>query len=92
MNASQASKWENLHLVPSYRILMETDHPFGDRSEAPPRRPGHVTKPEHEVSAALGLSSEAVRVQTWRNLRTLTDELSLAEMFPHDFQVQFLAV
>ena len=92
VNASQARKWENLHLVPSDRIPMETVHPFGDRSEAQPRRPGHVTKPEHAVSAALGLSPEALRVQTWRNLRTLADELSLAEMFPHEFQVQFLAV
>ena len=75
VNASQARKWESLRLVPLDRVLLETDHPFGDRSEAQPRRPGNVTKPEHAVAAALGLTPDALRVQTWRNLRTLAGEL-----------------
>ena len=40
---------------------------------------------------ALGLSSGALRTQMWRNLKTLAERLSLVDMFPRGFQVQFLA-
>jgi hypothetical protein len=40
----------------------------------------------------LGLTPVGLRVQTWRHLKVLVDELFLAEMFPREFQVQFLAV
>ncbi len=92
VNASQAKKWPGLKLVPLERVLLETDHPFGDRSEAQPRRPGKVTKPEHAVGTALGMSAHALRLQAWRNLKLMAEKLSLIEMFPTDFQVQFLAV
>jgi TatD DNase family protein len=91
INASQAKKWAALNLVPLDRILMETDHPFGDRSETQPRRPGNATKSEHAVAAALGVSADALRLQTWRNLRGIAEKLSLIEMFPAEFQVQFLS-
>jgi hypothetical protein len=38
------------------------------------------------------MSAESLRLQTWRNLKSLTERLSLVEMFPRDFQIQFLAV
>lgn len=91
VNVSQARKWADLGLVPLDRILMETDHPFGDRSEPQPRRPGNLTKSERSVAAAFGVSADALRLQTWRNLRTLAEKLSVIEMFPRDFQVQFLS-
>lgn len=92
VNASQAKKWKSLRLVPLDRLLLETDHPFGDRSESQPRRPGNVSKPETVVSAAFNISPEALRLQTWRNLKAISEKLNLVEMFPRDFQVQFLAV
>jgi TatD DNase family protein len=92
INASQAGSWESLRLVPLDRLLLETDHPFGDRSELPPRRPGNLAKSEIAVSAALGASPDTVRLRTWRNLKAISEKLNLVEMFPHDFQVQFLAV
>lgn len=92
INASQARSWESLRLVPLDRLLLETDHPFGDRSEEPPRRPGNLAKSESAVSAALGASPDTVRRWTWRNLKAISEKLNLLEMFPHDFQVQFLAV
>lgn len=91
VNASQATRWESLSLVPLDRLLLETDHPFGDRSQPQPRRPGNVSRPEGTISAKLGLNPNALRRQTWRNLRGLADKLDLLEMFPRDFQVQFLA-
>ncbi len=92
VNASQAKKWESLRLVPLDRLLLETDHPFGDRSESQPRRPGNLSKPESTVSAERSISPDALRRQTWRNLKTIAEKLTLVEMFPREFQVQFLAV
>lgn len=92
VNASQARSWESLRLVPLDRLLLETDHPFGDRSESPPRRPGNLAKSESAVSTAFSLSPDALRHQTWRNLKAISEKLNLVEMFPQDFQVQFLAV
>lgn len=91
VNASQASKWESLRLVPLDRVFLETDHPFGDRSASQPRRPGNITMPEGVTAGVLGVSPDALRLQTWRNLRTMVERLSLVEMFPREFQVQFLA-
>jgi TatD DNase family protein len=92
VNASQATKWESLRLVPLDRILLETDHPFGDRSESQPRRPGNLSRSESAVSAEIKISPDALRRQTWRNLKALAERLNLAEMLPREFQVQFLAV
>jgi TatD DNase family protein len=92
VNASQAKTWKNLLLIPLDRLLLETDHPFGDRSESPPRRPGNLSGSENAVSAAFGVSPDALRRQTWRNIKTIAEKLNVVEMFPLDFQVQFLAV
>jgi TatD DNase family protein len=92
LNASQAKKWKNLRLVPLGRLLLETDHPFGDRSESQPRRPGNLSQTESAVSAEFSISPDALRLQTWRNLKTIAEKLNLVEMFPRDFQIQFLAV
>jgi TatD DNase family protein len=92
VNASQAKRWKSLHLVPLDRLLLETDHPFGDRSESQPRRPGNLSQPESAVSAAFSISPDMLRRQTWRNLKGIAERLDLVEMFPRDFQVQFLAI
>jgi TatD DNase family protein len=92
VNASQARKWESLRLVPEEQLLLETDHPFGDRSEAQPHRPGNLLKAEGVVAAALDMTADDLRRQTWRTLRGAAERLSLVDMFPRDFQVQFLAL
>lgn len=91
VNASQAAKWPSLRLVPANRVFLETDHPFGDKSERGSRRPGTLTTAEATVAQAFGLSVEALRMQAWRNLRTLCEKLSLVELLPRAFQVQLLA-
>jgi TatD DNase family protein len=92
VNAAQARTWKSLSLVPLDRLLLETDHPFGDRSEVSPQRPGNLTKSETAVSAAFSVSPDALRRRTWRNLKEISEKLNLVEMFPREFQVQFLAV
>jgi TatD DNase family protein len=92
VNASQARSWGSLRLVPLDRLLLETDHPFGDRSESQPRRPGNLGKSETAVSAMFNVSPDVLRHQTWRNLKKISQKLDLVELFPQEFQVQFLAV
>jgi TatD DNase family protein len=92
INASQATKWRSLPLLPLERVLLETDHPFGDRAESRGRRPGNLLKAEQIVSAEFRITAEAVRRQSWRNFKTIAEELHLVEMFPQQFQVQFLAL
>jgi TatD DNase family protein len=91
INASQATKWRSLSLVPVERLLLETDHPFGDRAESQGRRPGNLLKAEQLVSAEFRITADAVRRQSWRNFKTVAEKLNLVDMFPQQFQVQFLA-
>ncbi len=91
VNAAQSSKWQARRIVPLERVLLETDHPFGDKREREPRRPGNVTRAETQVASALGLSAEALRHQAWRNLDALITDLGVHELLPKQFQVQLLA-
>lgn len=91
VNASQARKWPNLRVIPLDRLLLESDHPFGDRIEPEPRRPGNIRNAEQESAQVFGVSAEYLRSQTWRTLRAIAERLELEALFPHDFQVQFLA-
>ena len=92
VNASQANKWKSLRMVPLDRLLLETDHPFGDKTELQPRRPGNLSRPENAISVAFNISPDALRRQTWQNLKAISEKLNLVEMFPQEFQIQFLAV
>lgn len=71
VNASQVRSWKNLRLLPLDRILLETDHPFGDRSEPSPQRPGNLPNGENAVSVAFGVSPDALRYRNWRNLKAV---------------------
>lgn len=91
VNASQVRRWDALKVVPRNRLLTETDHPFGDRREAAPRRPGNVAYVERDLGSALGISADETRRLVWRNLQNLVGALGLVEQLPHQFQVQLLA-
>lgn len=49
INAAEVTRPKVLDSLRRDRVLTETDHPYGDRSEAMPRRPGQV----HAVEVAL---------------------------------------
>lgn len=91
INASQAKRWSALELVPASRVLLETDHPFGDKSERAPRRPGNLIAAETHVARRLGIQPAELRLQAWKNLKTMVDQLDLFDMLPRDFQVQLIA-
>jgi TatD DNase family protein len=92
VNASQVSKWAGLGALPKDRLLTETDHPFGDRREASPRRPGNIGLVERGLSESLGIRPDEVRHLTWQNFARLVDELHIHELLPHQFQVQLLVL
>jgi hypothetical protein len=51
-----------------------------------------LAKGESAVRAAFGLSPDAFRHQTWRNLRAIRERLNVLEMLPQAFPISFLAV
>jgi TatD DNase family protein len=81
-----------LRLIPFDRILVETDHPFGDRSESGLRRPGNLAITESAFSQTFSVPTEAVRRRTWSNLKAMSEKIEVTEQFRRDFQVQFLTV
>lgn len=91
VNASQAVRWAGLHVIPEDRLLTETDHPFGDRREASPRRPGKIGVAERRLGEVLGLRPDEVRRLVWQNLSRLATDVGVHDMLPHQFQVQMLA-
>lgn len=91
VNASQARNWPSLDLIPVDRLLLETDHPFGDRSQSPPRRPGNLSDAERQLATRLSMSILELRRHCWRNMGRVALGLGLFEMFPHEFQVQMIA-
>ena len=91
VNATQVNRWAGIGSIPADRLLTETDHPFGDRRERDPRRPGNVAAVERRLGTMLDMRADAVRSLVWRNLRGLVDDLGLVELLPHGFQVQMLA-
>lgn len=91
VNAAQVSKWPGFRAIPRDRLLTETDHPFGDRRETPPQRPGNVRLVERRLGERLDLAPDEVRRLAWRNLNRLATEVGVYDLLPHQFQVQMLA-
>ncbi|MBN9154707.1 MAG: TatD family hydrolase [Microbacterium sp.] len=75
------SSLELLQLIPLERILPETDHPYGDRRTAGVKQPGGVAEVERRIAKLHGLESREVRIQFWRNFRTLVDDVDSRQRF-----------
>lgn len=82
INAAMIKRDTLLRAIPLDRILTETDHPFGDRGVPGDRRPGLVTSVEQALAQLHSMSPLAVRMQLWRNLRTLSGEASVGALLP----------
>jgi TatD DNase family protein len=92
VNAAEVANPRILSLVPRDRVLTETDHPFGDRRQAAPRRPGRVDDVEAAMARRWNLDIDGVRSQVWANLRRIATQTATADMFPGAFQRAMLAV
>jgi TatD DNase family protein len=91
VNAAEVARPKILSLVPRDRVLTETDHPFGDRSQAAPRRPGRVDDIEAAMARRWKIDIDGVRRQVWVNFRRIATQTATADMFPGAFQRAMLA-
>jgi TatD DNase family protein len=83
------SSQETLKLIPTDRILPETDHPYGDRRTPGRKRPGGVDEVERRLGALHKLDSREIRIQFWRNLRTLFDSVDRPESLGSEWLTTF---
>lgn len=91
INAAEVVSPKVLDLLPKDRILTETDHPYGDRRETTPRRPGGVGAVEDALAQRWNVDINGVRRQVWSNLRQIATQTATAEKLPPAFQRSMLA-
>jgi len=92
LNAGEAASPKVIHLLPRDRVLTETDHPFGDRKQRPPRRPGRVSGIEIALAEQWATDVTNVRRQVWQNFRRLATETRTIDLLPPAFQRTMLGV
>lgn len=68
VNAAGLRRETAIDLIPLDRLLLETDHPDGDRSAPVPRKPGRIDNVETALADRLPLDH-------WRNLKGLINDV-----------------
>jgi TatD DNase family protein len=91
INASMLRHPGLLERLPLDRLLTETDHPFGDRSDGRARRPGRVDDVEQVLARVHRLTSEEVRRTVWRNLGELARDTRCGMLLPRQARVTLAA-
>lgn len=92
VNAAMLKRSDVLGAIPVDRILFETDHPFGDRRSRGTRRPGSLGDVEQALAALFRVTPEAMRLQVWRNLRAMTQDVRVGHMLPKTLRRHLAAV
>ena len=82
VNNSSVRRLDLLRTIGLDRLLPETDHPFGDRTQRGARRPGLVEAAETAIGDHHGVSAGEVRVLMWQNLLALVQQVSVAGLLP----------
>ena len=90
VNSREIDRPRVIGIVPRDRILTETDHPSGDRSERPPRRPGNMSRTVAALAEHWDVGPAEVVRQTWENWRTLCLSTGTADLLPRSFKAQML--
>ena len=90
LNSSMLGSLGLLTDIPVQRWLLETDHPYGDKRQEVPGRPGRMSPVEEGLAAHLGLTTEALRMLTWKNLATASRAVGVTERFPLPVQRMIL--
>ncbi len=83
VNYSMTRTTDTWKTIPLDRLLVETDHPHGDRFSASPRQPGRVQSVEAAIAKHHGLGVDAVRKQLWRNFARIVAETDCGQLLPH---------
>lgn len=86
VNAANMQHAEDLLMIPLDRLLVETDHPSGDRSSSSPRQPGAIADVETALARLHGTTTEKIRQQTWVNFSHLVDEAKVGALLPNPVQ------
>ena len=86
INYSMTRTTEMWKAIPLDRLLIETDHPHGDRFSASPRQPGRVQSVEAAIAREHALTVSAVREQVWRNFASIIAATNTAALLPHPVQ------
>ncbi|MFC6355951.1 TatD family hydrolase [Luethyella okanaganae] len=82
INASSVRRSETLDVIPLERLLLETDHPDGNRYGRGPRQPGNIADVETALAARYGITTQAIRERAWRNLAELVEATATLDMLP----------
>ncbi|ASN19934.1 TatD family deoxyribonuclease [Arthrobacter sp. YN] len=72
--------------VPLDRILLETDHPSGDRFSSQPRQPGSVSDVEKLLAKRFQLTPHQIRVQCWKNFAAVVESTRTDTLMPRPVQ------
>jgi TatD DNase family protein len=82
INYSMVRTLGSLRQVPLNRILIETDHPSGDRFSSRPRQPGNVRDVESALARQFKVTADEVRLQCWRNFVEVVDSTKTEHLMP----------
>ncbi len=88
-SVNSAMRDEQLRVIPSERVLPETDFPFTKRGRT--RRPGDTERLEERLATLWGESQERVRRRWYENLRTLGNQANVLDRLPDALLVPLLA-
>lgn len=82
INASSVRRSEILNLIPPERLLVETDHPDGNRYGRQPRQPGNTADVESVLATRNGVPAQTMRHRLWQNLARLVESTATLELLP----------
>lgn len=82
VNRSMIRTSETWRMIPLDRVLLETDHPSGDRFGAAPRQPGRVQPVEAAIAKYHGVTSGVVRQHVWANFARIVAATSTRALVP----------
>jgi TatD DNase family protein len=86
VNVAASKKLSMLDHIPISRLLVETDHPHGNRASAGPRQPGSVADIEEIIARHHQLTPESIRAQVWSNFSELVSETGVEHLMTQPIQ------
>lgn len=82
VNYSMLRGTQSWRLIPLDRLLVETDHPSGDRFSPMPRRPGRIQEVERTLAKHHGIGVEQLRDQVWKNFARIVSSTGTKQLLP----------
>lgn len=86
VNFSMIRSTETWRIIPLNRLLLETDHPSGDRFSAAPRQPGRIQAVEAAVAKQHGISAQQLRRRVWKNFAGIVSATNTRSLLPKPVQ------